>query len=101
MKEYYTISEKKLPIIALRGLWLFPNNIQHFEVGREVSLNALNASLLRNSEIFICTQKDPMVENITKEDFYHTGVLASIKQTIKMPNGNVRVLVEAYDRAKS
>ena len=100
MKEYYTISEKKLPIIALRGLWLFPNNIQHFEVGREVSLNALNASLLRNSEIFICTQKDPIVENITKEDFYHTGVLASIKQTIKMPNGNVRVLVEAYDRAK-
>lgn len=100
MKEYYTISEKKLPIIALRGLWLFPNNIQHFEVGREVSLNALNASLLRNSKIFICTQKDPMVENITKEDFYHTGVLASIKQTIKMPNGNVRVLVEAYDRAK-
>ena len=100
MKEYYTISEKKLPIIALRGLWLFPNNIQHFEVGREVSLNALNASLLRNSEIFICTQKDPMVENITKEDFHHTGVLASIKQTIKMPNGNVRVLVEAYDRAK-
>lgn len=100
MKEYYTISEKKLPIIALRGLWLFPNNIQHFEVGREVSLNALNASLLRNSEIFICTQKDPMVENITKEDFYHTGVVASIKQTIKMPNGNVRVLVEAYDRAK-
>ncbi|MFR2832307.1 MAG: endopeptidase La, partial [Finegoldia magna] len=100
MKEYYTISEKKLPIIALRGLWLFPNNIQHFEVGREVSLNALNASLLRNSEIFICTQKDPMVENITKEDFYHTGVLANIKQTIKMPNGNVRVLVEAYDRAK-
>lgn len=100
MKEYYTISEKKLPMIALRGLWLFPNNIQHFEVGREVSLNALNASLLRNSEIFICTQKDPMVENITKEDFYHTGVLASIKQTIKMPNGNVRVLVEAYDRAK-
>lgn len=100
MKEYYTISEKKLPIIALRGLWLFPNNIQHFEVGREVSLNALNASLLRNSEIFICTQKDPMVENITKEDFYHTGVLASIKQTIKMPNGNVRVLVEAYYRAK-
>ncbi|MDU7384627.1 MAG: endopeptidase La [Finegoldia magna] len=100
MKEYYTISEKKLPIIALRGLWLFPNNIQHFEVGREASLNALNASLLRNSEIFICTQKDPMVENITKEDFYHTGVLASIKQTIKMPNGNVRVLVEAYDRAK-
>lgn len=100
MKEYYTISEKKLPIIALRGLWLFPNNIQHFEVGREVSLNALNASLLRNSEIFICTQKDPMVENITKEDFYHTGVLASIKQTIKMPNGNVRVLVEAYDRGK-
>ena len=100
MKEYYTISEKKLPIIALRGLWLFPNNIQHFEVGREVSLNALNASLLRNSEIFICTQKDPMIENITKEDFYHTGVLASIKQTIKMPNGNIRVLVEAYDRAK-
>ncbi|MSA96529.1 endopeptidase La [Finegoldia sp. BIOML-A2] len=100
MKEYYTISEKKLPIIALRGLWLFPNNVQHFEVGREVSLNALNASLLRNSEIFICTQKDPIVENITKEDFYHTGVLASIKQTIKMPNGNVRVLVEAYDRAK-
>lgn len=100
MKEYYTISEKKLPIIALRGLWLFPNNIQHFEVGREVSLNALNASLLRNSEIFICTQKDPMLENITKEDFYHTGVLASIKQTIKMPNGNIRVLVEAYDRAK-
>lgn len=100
MKEYYTISEKKLPIIALRGLWLFPNNIQHFEVGREVSLNALNASLLRNSEIFICTQKDPIVENITKEDFYHTGVFASIKQTIKMPNGNVRVLVEAYDRAK-
>ncbi|MDU1398691.1 endopeptidase La [Finegoldia magna] len=100
MKEYYTKSEKKLPIIALRGLWLFPNNIQHFEVGREASLNALNASLLRDSEIFICTQKDPMLENISKDDFYHTGVLASIKQTIKMPNGNVRVLVEAYDRAK-
>lgn len=100
MEKYYTKSNKKLPIIALRGLWLFPNNIQHFEVGREVSLNALNASLLRNSEVFICTQKDPLTENITKDDFYHTGVFAKIQQTIKMPNGNIRVLVEAYDRAK-
>lgn len=96
----YEIKSIELPIIPMRGIWIFPHTVIHFDVGREQSLNALNDSLLNDSLVFLCAQKDPAKEDPSKDDFYKTGVIAEIKQTLKLPNGNMRVLVEGINRAK-
>ncbi|MDO5754659.1 MAG: endopeptidase La [Tissierellia bacterium] len=99
MEEYYEISTKSLPMIPLRGVWVFPQTVLHFDVGRELSLEALDESLKNDSEIFLTTQKDIYVEEPTSEDYYNTGTIATIKQTLKLPNGHTRVLVEGLHRA--
>ena len=99
-KILYEIKNIKLPIIPMRGIWVFPHTVIHFDVGREKSLNALNDALLNDSIVFLCAQIDPLTEDPTVNDYYKTGVVAEIKQTLKLPNGNMRVLVEGVSRAK-
>ena len=99
-KIYYETSKVTLPMVTLRGIWIFPHMVMHFDVGREKSKAAVEASIVRDSRIFLSTQKDPMVENPDQDDVNTTGVVATIKQTIKLPNGNIRVLVEGETRAK-
>lgn len=94
----YSIQLKEMPIIPLRGMWIYPNNISHFDIGRDNSLNALNAAMLRGSELFAVTQKDSFIENPMRDDFYHIGTVVSVRQTFKLPNGTTRVLVEGVSR---
>ncbi|MDO5689850.1 MAG: endopeptidase La [Tissierellia bacterium] len=90
----------KLPLIALRGLWIFPHMVIHFDVGREKSVKALEQAMLNDSKVLLCSQKDMKIENPTEDEIYSMGTIAVIKQTLKLPNGSSRVLVEGIQRAK-
>jgi ATP-dependent Lon protease len=93
-------SEKTLPIIALRGKVLFPNTFLNFDVGREISVTAVDVSVKSGSEIFICAQKNSAIEIPKVTDFFTVGVVAKIKQVIKIQSsGHVKVSVEALYRA--
>lgn len=100
MQEYYSETKRVLPLIALRGLWIFPHMVIHFDVGREKSLKSLDEALLQDSEVLLCSQKDLKVEDPKEEDIYPMGTIAVVKQTLKLPNGTTRVLVEGINRAK-
>ena len=87
-----------LPAIALRGLVVFPNNIIHFEVGRAKSIAAIEAAMHGNSSIFLVAQKETDTEEPTAADLYSFGVIAEIKQVLRVSDELVRVLVEACGR---
>lgn len=98
MTDEYKKNIVEMPIIPLRGIWFFPHTVIHFDVGREKSIKALEEALLVDSKILLCSQKDFKVEEPTAEDFYHIGTVAIIKQTLRLPNGSTRVLVEGLHR---
>ena len=89
-----------LPAIALRGLVVFPNNIIHFEVGRAKSIAAIEAAMHGNSNIFLVAQKETDTEEPTAADLYTYGVIAEIKQVLRVSDELVKVLVEGKSRAK-
>ncbi len=93
-------SEKTLPVIALRGKVLFPNTFLNFDVGREISLTAIDVAVKSGSELFICAQKNSAVETPKISDIFKVGVVAKIKQVIRIQGGNTtKVSVEALYRA--
>ena len=87
-----------LPLVALRGIVVFPNMIMHLDVGRESSVNALEAAMVGNRRIFLVAQTDSDDDSPTEEDLYEVGTISEIRQIIKLPDGNVRVLVEGINR---
>lgn len=91
-----------MPAVALRGLVLFPKMFIHFDVGREKSINALRKAMDTDQEIFLVTQKDISVDDPDFSDLYEIGVVANVKQVLKLPgkSGNVRVAVEGLYRAR-
>ncbi|MBQ3009095.1 MAG: endopeptidase La [Oscillospiraceae bacterium] len=91
-----------LPAIALRGLVIFPDSMIHFDVGREKSINAINAAMALDRMIYLVPQVDIDVEDPAKADVYDVGVVAEVKQVLKMQqDGIVKVMVEAKYRAKT
>lgn len=100
MIKNYLIENKVLPLIPIRGIGIFPNMVIHFDVGREKSVNALEEAMLEDSDIFLTVQKEPQIDTPTKDDFYEIGVICKIKQMLKIPGDNIRVLVEGISRAK-
>ena len=90
-----------LPAIALRGLVIFPNSIVHFDVGREKSVNAVNEAMANDRMIYLVPQVDMDVEDPGKADVYDVGVVAEIKQVLKLQDGLVKVMVDAKYRAKT
>ena len=91
---------KELPVVALRGKVFFPNTYLNFDVGRQISKNAISKASQTDSLIFIATQKNAFTEEPTTDDVSKVGVVARIKQIIKLPNNNMKVGVEALYRAK-
>ena len=89
-----------LPTVALRGLVVFPNNIVHFEVGRQKSIAAIEAAMRANSKIFLIAQKETETEEPSAKDLYAYGVIAEIKQVLRVSEDLVKVLVEGENRAK-
>ena len=99
-KSNYEIHKKTLPLIPLRGISIFPFMVIHFDVGREKSISALEQAMLDESSILLCTQIDPKIDNPKEDDYYKVGSIAKVKQMLKLPGGNTRVLVEGLSRGK-
>ena len=91
---------ERLPAIALRGLVLFPNNVVHFEVGRAKSIAAIEWAMANSSPIFLIAQRDMETEDPTTDDLYKHGVVAGIKQILRVSDELVKVLVEGKSRAR-
>lgn len=90
-----------LPVIPLRGVVAFPSIPVNFELEREISKKACQAALASNMLVFLLTQKDTSVDEPSDNDFYKTGCVAQIKQTLtKNQDGNIRVIAEGYCRAE-
>ena len=89
-----------MPAIALRGLTIFPKVLIHFDVGREASIKALEASMEQGTPIFLVAQKDLSVESPVQEDLYTVGTISAVKQMLKIPGDTVRVMVEGIARGR-
>ena len=104
MSEKVTIKvERKklhLPTIALRGLVVFPNNLVHFEVGREKSIAAVEWAMANNSNVFLVAQKSMDTTEPRQADLFSYGVVAEVKQVLRVSGDLVKVLVEGKYRAK-
>lgn len=86
------------PLLALRGVLIFPGMIANLDVGREKSIAAIDAAEGTDKQIILVGQKQPEQENVAADDLYEWGVLANIKQRLQLPNGAVRLLVEGLER---
>ncbi|MCI8875587.1 MAG: endopeptidase La [Lachnospiraceae bacterium] len=89
-----------MPAVALRGMTILPGMVAHFDVSRPKSIQAVEEAMIGEQKLFLVTQKDLGVENPGLEELYHIGMVAEIKQVIKMQNNIVRILVEGRERAE-
>ena len=92
--------EKILPVVVLKGLPVFPYMILHFDVKRNAALKALESAVLTNQTVFLTTQKNPHNDNPSKEEINTFGTIAKVKQVLKLPEKNCRVLVEGIKRGE-
>ena len=90
----------KMPVLALRGLTVFPDQTVHFDVGRHKSILALDAAMKGDQNIFLVPQKDIMDNDPPLEGLYHIGVVAKVKQVLRSQGENLRVLVSGICRAR-
>ncbi len=89
-----------LPLLPLRDIVVFPGMVVPLFVGREKSVAALEAAMAGEKDIFLLAQLDPGCDDPERDDLYDTGVIASVLQLLKLPDGTVRVLVEGQERAR-
>ena len=97
-KKKYT-EPVSLPMLPLRGLMVFPHMVLHFDAGRKKSIAALDQAMEENQRIFLVAQRDMDVDDPAVDDIYHVGTIACVKQVLRLPGGNVRLLVEGKSRA--
>src|ERR1700685_2138655 len=100
-KETLSGDVRKLPMMPIRDMVIFPHMMTPFVVGRESSVRALEEALTGDRKIFLATQHDASVDEPNADDIYETGTIGSIVQSVKMPDGNIKVLVEGVERARA
>ncbi len=94
------LDARRLPMMPIRDVVIFPHMMTPFVVGRESSVRALEEALATDKKIFLATQHDATVDDPRPEDIYQVGTVASIVQSVRMPDGNIKVLVEGVERGK-
>ncbi len=92
---------RKLPMMPIRDMVIFPYMMTPFVVGRESSVRALEEALTGDRKIFLATQHDASIDEPKADDIYPVGTIGNIVQSVKMPDGNIKVLVEGIERAKA
>lgn len=90
----------QMPALALRGLTIFPNMLLHFDVGRDASIKALDESMTSGQPIFLVAQRDLAIENPKEKDLYSVGTVCNVRQILRLPADNVRVMVEGISRGR-
>src|SRR5712672_3543883 len=91
---------KRLPMMPIRDVVIFPYMMTPFVVGRESSVRALEEALAGDKKIFLATQHDAQIDEPRPDEIYNVGTLANIVQSLKLPDGNIKVLVEGVERGK-
>ncbi|KPV59934.1 DNA-binding protein [Paenibacillus sp. A3] len=91
---------RRLPLLPLRGLLVYPSMVLHLDVGREKSVRALEKAMVEDSMILLCSQSEVNIEEPKTEDIYRIGTISKVRQMLKLPNGTIRVLVEGVVRAE-
>mgnify|MGYP005922898229 CR=1 FL=1 len=99
MTEQLGTTVSRLPVLPLRGLVAFPNMIIHFDVGRLLSIRALEAAMKNGQTLFLTAQRDLKTDNPSPSDLYQIGTICQVKQILRLPGDNIRVLVEGKQRA--
>lgn len=89
-----------IPVLAMRGAPVFPYSVTNFEIGREITRNAVDIAMSRDRKILVVAQRDDEIEHIQTEDLYNTGTICVIKQVLRSDNKFPRVLVEGIERAR-
>lgn len=89
----------QVPTLALRGITVFPGALFHFDVGRQKSIRAMEYAMANGQRIFLVTQRDVAVDTPVQEDLYGLGTYCKVRQILKIPGDNIRVLVEGKHRA--
>ncbi|HMI54464.1 MAG TPA: endopeptidase La [Candidatus Saccharimonadales bacterium] len=92
---------KRVPMMPVRDMVIFPQQMTPFIVGREASVRALEEALTGDKKIFLSTQHDASIDDPKPEEIYAVGTLANIVQSVKLPDGNIKVLVEGVERARA
>ena len=100
-KEFLSPDVRKLPMMPIRDMVIFPHMMTPFVVGRESSVRALEEALTGDRRIFLATQHDASIDEPSASDIYETGTIGNIVQSVKMPDGNIKVLVEGVERARA
>lgn len=100
MADKNLIFRTNIPLMAMRGVVVFPNMITHFDVGREKSLKALEAAMSKDQLVVLVSQKDPQIENPEECDIYTYGTIVKVKQLVHLPQNSVKILVEGIGRVK-
>jgi ATP-dependent Lon protease len=90
-----------LPIVPLRDVVVFPHMMMPFVIGRPSSTRALEHALLKDKRIFLAAQHDASIDDPKTDDVYTMGCVANVVQSLKLPDGNIKVLVEGVDRARA
>ena len=89
-----------LPMMPIRDVVIFPHMMTPFVVGREASIRALEVALAGDKKIFLATQHDPSVDDPKVDEIYQVGTISNIVQSVRLPDGNIKVLVEGMERGK-
>ena len=89
-----------MPLLALRGIIVFPGMTVNLDVGRDKSINAVNAAMQLDKKILLVTQRDAETVDPKREELYNYGVVAEIKQLLKLPSGAIRILIQGLERAE-
>src|SRR3954469_13329014 len=92
--------KRSVPLLPLRDIIVFPHMVSQLFVGRERSINALDAAMARDKDIFLAAQKNAKTNEPTPDDIFQVGTLGTIMQLLRLPDGTVKVLVEGKRRAK-
>src|SRR3970040_1274868 len=99
-KEKEKLEGKGIPMLPIRDVVIFPYMMTPFVVGRESSVRALEEALAGDKKIFLATQHDASVDDTKPGEIYQVGTIANIVQSLKLPDGNIKVLVEGVERGK-
>src|ERR1700742_4090354 len=94
------VKKRIVPLLPLRDIIVFPYMVSELFVGRERSINALDAAVARDKDVFLAAQKNAKTNEPTPEDIFQVGTLGTIMQLLRLPDGTVKVLIEGKKRAR-